>query len=379
MTPSAPRPAAAEPSPEGLRVARLGSFRLECGADLDRLEIGYRTWGEPSSRAVLVCHALTGSADADEWWGELFGPGRALDPSRDFIVCSNVLGGCYGSSGPTSRAEHLGRPFGPDFPEVTVRDMVRAQAKLLESLGVTTLDLVLGGSMGGMQALEWACMYPDRVRALGAVATSAAHSAWCIGTSEAQRVAIRTDPAWRQGYYGQGAGPRTGLGIARMIAMQSYRSWDSFDERFGRERQGEDDRFAVASYLDYQGEKLAERFDANTYLMLTEAMDTHDVGRDRGGIEAALRAISCPTLVVGIASDGLYPVQEQEQLAEAIPNARLELLHGPHGHDGFLIEANRLDRLVRRFRETSATRPHLRPAPAIDDRTRSVPISCRCA
>lgn len=327
----------------------LGAFELENGSRLERLEVAYRTWGVPAREAILVCHALTGSADAADWWSGLLGPGRALDPERDFIVSSNVLGGCYGTTGPASRSEELERPYGPDFPAITIRDMVRAQARWLDALGVDRLRLVVGGSMGGMLVLEWALLYPDRVAAIAPIATSAAHSAWCIGTSSAQREAIRRDPEWRGGYYGRGAGPRAGLDIARRIAMQSYRTRESFEQRFGRERAG-DGSFEVESYLRYQGDKLNRRFDANSYLTLTEAMDTHDVGRDRGSVAAALASIYTPALVVGIDSDGLYPLEEQRELGEHLPNARFEVVHSMHGHDGFLIEDAEIGRRLLDFR-----------------------------
>ena len=333
-----------------LQVAKLGPLSLESGQMLENVEIGYRTWGQPSNRAILVCHALTGSADAEDWWPGLFGPGLALDPDYDYIICSNVLGGCNGSSGPATASESLGRPWGPDFPEIQIRDMVRAQARLLESLGVDRLSLVIGGSMGGMQVLEWAALFPERVDAIAPIATSASHSAWCIGTSEAQRTAIRSDPRWCGGYYGRGTGPQDGLRVARMVAMQSYRTRESFELRFGRDIHEADDRFEVQRYLHYQGEKLTQRFDANSYLALTEAMDRHDIGRERGGIAQALASIDTPALVVGIDSDGLYPLEEQRELAERLPDAQFEIVPSPHGHDGFLIEDRTLEQLVRAFR-----------------------------
>ena len=355
MTPSPDTNGSTGPS-TSMQIAALdGGMRLESGTHLDSVEIGYRTWGRPAKEAILVCHALTGSADAADWWSGLFGAGRALDPDSDFIVCANVLGGCYGSTGPASVARHLGRRWGADFPTVTIRDMVHAQARLLDSLGVERLKLVVGGSMGGMQVLEWAALYPERVDAIAPIATSARHSAWCIGLSESQRFAIRNDPSWHGGHYGHGAGPRAGLGIARMIAIQSYRSWDSFEQRFSRSSRegadGEGDLFEVQSYLRYQAEKLVTRFDANTYIRLTEAMDGHDVGRGRGGTAEALTGIGAPALVVGIDSDALYPLQEQRAIADGLPDARFEVISAPHGHDGFLIETETLDLLLRRFRE----------------------------
>lgn len=326
---------------------------LESGERLSEVRVGYRTWGRldrAGSNAVLVCHALTGSADVDRWWGDLIGPGCALDPSEDFIVCSNVLGSCYGTTGPASRRPGSARPWGPDFPAVTVRDMVRVQARLLDALGVRRLRLAIGGSLGGMQVLEWAASFSDRVEAIAALATCGRHSAWCIGLSEAQREAIRSDPKWRGGRYPEEDPPVLGLAVARMMAMCTYRSRESFAVRFPlpTRRTG---HFEVASYLRHQGEKLADRFDANCYLTLTGTMDTHDLARGRGEYGAVLGSITVPALVVAIDSDVLYPPAEQEELARLLPHARLARLPSPHGHDAFLIETASVNALVREFRD----------------------------
>lgn len=320
-----------------------GPFTLESGTALPRVRVAYRTWGSlaPDGRnAVLICHALTGSADADVWWRDLIGPGRALDPERDFIVCSNVLGSCYGTTGPASVRDGGGL-WGPDFPDVTVRDMVRVQAALLESLGVRRLRLVLGGSLGGMQALEWALLHPDRVDAIAPIATSGRHSAWCIALSEAQRLAIRSDP-------------RSGLAIARAIAMCTYRSRESFEERFGRKLR-EPGLFEVESWLRRHGDRLVERFDPDVYVTLTRAMDSHDVARGRGAYEEVLRSIDIPALVVSIDSDVLYPPEEQRELARLMPRARLATLHSPHGHDAFLIDTEALNGLLLGFQALLGT------------------------
>jgi homoserine O-acetyltransferase len=301
-----------------------GPFLLESGESLPRVRVAYRTWGtlDPGgSNGVLVCHALTGSADADVWWQDLFG--RSLDPAKDFIVCSNVLGSCYG----TTRAA-----------EVSVRDMVRVQMALLDALGVRRLRLVIGGSLGGMQVLEWALLDPERVEAIAAIATSGRHSAWCIALGEAQRQAIRIDPI-------------RGLAAARALAMCTYRSRASFEARFGRRRR-EPGRFEVESWLHHHGDRLLERFDADAYVALTRAMDTHDVARGRGEYEDVLRSIRVPALIVSIDSDVLYPPEEQAELASRIPKARLATLRSPHGHDAFLIETKELDRLVSEFRRS---------------------------
>jgi len=327
--------------------------RLESGQTLDRVEVAYRTWGRlapDGGNAVLVCHALTGSADADVWWGGLFGSGRALDPARDFIVCSNVLAGCYGTTGPNHPHPEDGEPWGSRFPLVTIRDMVGLQARLLDHLGVQRLSLVLGPSLGGMQVLEWAASFPDRVAAIAPIGVSGRHSAWCIAISESQRRAIYLDPAWLDGRYPLDRPPRHGLAVARMMAMCSYRSWENFEARFSRRKQDWDDEFAVTSYLNYQGQKLYRRFDANTYVRLTQAMDSHDLARDRDDYDSVLRKIEMPALVVSVDSDVLYPPREQEELARLLPAAQYEMLHTPAGHDGFLIETDALDRMLQRFR-----------------------------
>ena len=328
-------------------------FRLESGAELPEVQVAYRTWGRlapDGGNAVLVCHALTGSADADAWWGGLFGPGKALDPERDFIVCSNVLAGCYGSSGPIQPHPEDGEPWGSRFPVVTVRDMVHLQALLLENLGVERLALVLGPSLGGMQVLEWAATYPGRVAAIAPIGVSGRHSAWCIAIGEAQRRAIYLDPEWQDGRYPADRPPRHGLAVARMMAMVSYRSWENFEQRFGRKLQDWDRQYAAASYLNYQGEKLYRRFDANTYVRLTQAMDSHDLARGRGGYAEVLRAIDIPALVVSVDSDVLYPPREQRELAQLLPQAQYEVLHTPAGHDGFLIETDTLSDMLLGFR-----------------------------
>lgn len=331
-------------------------IHLEYGAKLQGARVAYRTWGTPRPEAVLVCHALTGNADADDWWEGLFGQGKTLDPDKDYIISSNVLGSCYGTTGPTSYPGGSVDWYGSRFPTVTIRDMVQVQAALLDHLGVKRLKLVIGGSLGAMQALEWAAMFPDRVDAVAAIAAGATQSAWAVGFSEAQKAAIEADARFRDGFYLPGDGPDDGLAAARMIAMVSYRGPDSFETRFGR-RQTEEG-FEVQSYLRYQGRKLVERFDANTYLGLVEAMDSHDLGRGRGPLEKALAAIDVPTLAVGITSDVLYPIAEVRALAGALPNCRYETLVASHGHDSFLIETDDLNRIVMKFaRDVGEGRP----------------------
>lgn len=332
-----------------------GPISLEGGGTLPQVRVAYRTWGRSRATATLVCHALTGSADADEWWADLFGPGRALDPEQDFIVCANVLGGCYGTTGPTSRAAGAFEPYGAAFPAITIRDIVHTQARLLDYLGVKRLNLVIGGSMGGMQVLEWALLYPERVTAIAPIAVGPAQSAWAIALSEAQRQAIRADTSFADGHYPLGAGPARGLATARMTAMLSYRSHHNFSSRFGRDPAG-DDTFQVQRYLRHQGAKLVERFDANTYLTLIDAMDTHDVGRDRGSIAEALETLSQPALVVAVSSDGLYPADEVAEMASDLPNAELYTIDAPQGHDAFLIRVSELNEQLVRFVERHGLR-----------------------
>ena len=335
------------------------ALTLESGQCLEGVRIAYRTWGDArnaADNAVLICHALTGSADADEWWPDIIGEGRAFDPRRDFIVCSNILGSCYGTTGPVSLRPGSRERYRAAFPRITVRDMVEVQRLLLDHLGVRRLAVVTGPSLGGMQALEWAAMYPDRVESIVPIGVGGRHSAWCIAMSEAQRHAIYGDPNWANGHYHDDATPERGLAAARMMAVCSYRSWASFERRFGRARR-DDGEFEMQSYLRHQGRKINERFDANTYVRLTQAMNDYDLSRGRGEYTAAVSCIRQPALVVSISSDTLYPPQEQRLLADALPHASYEILDSPEGHDGFLIQSAELGDLIVRFRENRAAQP----------------------
>lgn len=329
-----------------------GDFVLECGEVLQGVEIAYRTWGDRANaaeRSILICHALTGSADVDAWWPGIIGAGKAFDPAHDFIICANILGSCYGTTGPVSRKPGSNERYRADFPRISVRDMVELERVLLDALGIDRVALVTGPSLGGMQALEWAACYPERVGSVVPIGVGGRHSAWCIGISEAQRAAIATDPNWKGGYYTDDAPPSQGLAAARMMAVCTYRSWESFGERFGRDKRSED-VYEAQSYLRHQGSKINERFDANTYVTLTHAMHTHDLARGRGSYPEVLRHISQPALVISVSSDGLYPPAEQLELAEHLPNARYEILDSRHGHDGFLIETDQLGALIADFR-----------------------------
>ncbi|UGQ15667.1 homoserine O-acetyltransferase [Yinghuangia sp. ASG 101] len=340
-------------------------LRLESGAVLRGVRIAYETWGRLApdrSNAVLVLHALTGDSHVagpsgpgfptPGWWDGLVGPGKPIDTDKWFVVVPNVLGGCRGTTGPASPAPD-GRPWGGRFPRITVRDQVAAERAASDVLGIDRWAAVLGGSMGGMRALEWAVTHPARVGALFVVACGAAASAEQIAWCTTQIHAIRADPGWHGGDYPRlppARGPWRGLGIARRIAHVTYRSEAELQARFGGERQrgeGPFGRYAVESYLDHHADKLVDRFDAGSYVVLSEAMNSHDVGRDRGSVAAALARVTAPTVVAAVGSDRLYPPAQQRALAAAIDTADgLAWIDSPYGHDGFLIEIDQVGRLV---------------------------------
>lgn len=329
----------------------LPEFSFEDGSVFVDVPVAYQTWGTLNAardNVVLVCHALTGNTDIDAWWPGLAGPGRALDPERDFIVCANVIASPYGSLSPLSIDPATGKPYGPSFPVPTIRDTVALHRRLLDALGIRQVAFAIGGSMGGMQVLEWA-FFGDFVQALVPIAVGGRHSAWCIAWSEAQRHAIMSDPDWSEP--ARDATGR-GLAIARMMAMISYRSAASFESRFGRNLRsaGGAQQFEMESYLRYQGQKLVDRFDPVCYVRLTQCMDTHDVSRGRGDYADVLASIEQPALVIGIDSDVLYPLSEQRELESHLPNAELAVLHAPHGHDSFLIERDTVNDLVLSWR-----------------------------
>ncbi|MGV9503310.1 homoserine O-acetyltransferase MetX [Streptomyces sp. NPDC003642] len=357
-----------EGDPPGRRqwYRRERPLALEAGGELPGVRLAFETWGRLApdrSNAVLVLHALTGDSHVagpaepghptPGWWDGLVGPGRALDTDRWFIVAPNVLGGCQGSTGPSS-PDPSGRRWGGGFPFLTQRDQVAAEAGLADALGIDRWALVVGGSMGGMRALEWAVSHPERTGALLVLATAAAAGAEQIAWANVQAHAIRSDPDWRGGHYhDSGRGPHEGLGLARRIAHVTYRSEPELQLRFGRSPQGTEDpwsggRYQVESYLDHHAAKLVHRFDAASYVVLSEAMNSHDVGRGRGGVRAALSRVTARTLVAGVDSDRLYPPSQQAELAAGISTAdRLRLIESPHGHDGFLIEVAQVAALVR--------------------------------
>ncbi|MGY1827329.1 homoserine O-acetyltransferase MetX [Blastococcus sp. SYSU DS0541] len=332
-------------------------FELERGGNLPGVRIAYETWGTlapDGGNAVLVEHALTGDSHVvgdrgpghptPGWWGGVVGPGAALDTDRFFVVCANVLGGCQGTTGPSSPAPD-GRAWGSRFPEITVGDQVRAEAALADALGVQRFAAVAGGSMGGMRALEWAVRFPGRVAGLFFLASTAVASADQIGTQTTQQAAVRADPRWRGGDYPPGDPPADGLDVARRIAHLTYRSAAELEARFGARLQ-KDGRFAVASYLQHHGAKLTRRFDAGSYVVLTEAMNSWDVGRGRGGVEVALAGVTARALVAGVDSDRLYPPEQQQRVADAL-GVPLRLIGSPYGHDGFLVETAAVDALLR--------------------------------
>jgi homoserine O-acetyltransferase len=350
-----------------------GPLRLESGGELPDVRVAYETWGTLSpagDNAVLVLHALTGDSHLAGRWDAVVGPGRPLDPDHWFVVCPNVLGGCQGTTGPSSPAPD-GRPWGSRFPAVTVRDQVAVEAAFADAVGIDRWAAVVGGSMGGMRALEWLVDFPDRVEAGLVLAVGAVATADQIGLQTAQLHAIWADPGYAGGDYydaADDAGPHRGLGVARRVAHLSYRSEAELEQRFGRTPQGDEDvlrggRYAVQSYLDHHAEKLARRFDANSYVALTQAMNTHDVGRDRGGVPAALGRVSASVVVAGIDSDRLYPLHLQQQIASLVPSAGdLRVVASPYGHDGFLVETEAVGALLREtLSRTSAARAALAP------------------
>jgi homoserine O-acetyltransferase/O-succinyltransferase len=362
-----------------LRLAADRPLALEGGGHLRDVTIAYETWGEldaTASNAVLVCHAWTGDSHVhgpaghghptEGWWEGIVGPGAPLDTDRYFVVCANVLGGCQGSTGPASTDAATGRAYGSRFPVVTIRDMVRTQAALADHLGVHCWLSVVGGSMGGMQVLEWGVMFPHRVRSLVPIATCMQASAQQIAWGAVGRRAIRLDPRWRGGdYYDAvpGDGPAEGLATARMVAQVTFRSDDVFTDRFGREmadRMGDGfdlwQRFEVERYLEYHGDKLVRRFDANSYLVLGKAMDLHDIARGRGTLTAAMARITVPVLTMGIWSDVLYPRYQQQQICATLqalgrPCEYVEI-DSPHGHDAFLIDLDQVGAALGRFLRT---------------------------
>jgi homoserine O-acetyltransferase/O-succinyltransferase len=353
---------------------------LDNSKTLQDVTVAYETWGElnkEKSNAILLCHAWTGDShaagSAEEgtptpgWWEGLVGPNCAIDTNKWFVVCTNSLGGCQGTTGPASNHPQDGKPYGSRFPVITVRDMVRAQVRVSDMLGIDVWHSVIGGSMGGMQVLEWAITFPHRLRTAIPIATCLQATAQQIAWGAIGRRAIRLDPKWQGGdYYDAaiGEGPWQGLAIARMIAQVTFRSDNVFTDRFGRELADMDadynglglwDKFEVENYLDHHGDKLIRRFDANSYLIIGKAMDLHDVARGRGELRSAVARISAPVLSVGISSDILYPTYQQKQIRDMINevggSCEYVEIESPHGHDAFLINLDQVGKPVAEFLE----------------------------
>lgn len=353
------------------------AFATDCGKVLHGLTLRYETYGRLNAagdNAVLICHALSGDhhcagvhsiTDAKVgWWNNLIGPGKAVDTDRYFVICSNCLGGCQGSTGPGSLNPETGRPYNLDFPAVTIRDMVRAQKLLIDHLGVRSLYAVIGGSMGGMQALQWTIEYPDFVRRNIALATTGRQSAQAIAFNEVGRCAILHDPGWDGGDYGPGGGPKVGLSVARMMAHITYLSDKGMEQKFGRSRSLHDGsdpfgaEFQIEEYLHYQGQSFINRFDARTYLFFTKALDRFDLYGESGRMEDTFEAVKARSLVVGFTSDWLYPPEQNRDLVHALLRAGRDVTYAELvttlGHDSFLVHAPELYRLVSGFLEAGA-------------------------
>ena len=351
---------------------------LDSGKTLQQVTIAYETWGElnsDKSNAILLCHAWTGDSHAagsaqdgqptPGWWDGLVGSGCAIDTEKYFVVCTNSLGGCQGSTGPASPHPLDGKPYGSRFPVITVRDMVRAQVRVSDLLGIDVWHSVIGGSMGGMQVLEWGITFPHRVRTLVPIATCLQATAQQIAWGAIGRRSIRLDPKWRGGDYydaAVGDGPWQGLAIARMVAQVTFRSDNVFTDRFGRELADTNadynglglwDKFEVENYLDHHGDKLIRRFDTNSYLIIGKAMDLHDVARGRGSLQTAASRITAPVLSMGISSDILYPTYQQKQIREIISESggscEYVEIDSPHGHDAFLINLDQVGKPLVEF------------------------------
>lgn len=359
-----------------------GRFRLRTGGELGELNVVYETYGELSPRkdnAVLVCHALSGDAHAaghygmegekPGWWDFFIGPGRPLDTDRYFVISSNFLGSCYGTTGPTSPDPATGGPYGPRFPAVTIADMVTVQKKLVDSLGIPSLLAVIGGSMGGMQVLQWAVQYPEAVRGAIPIATCTSLSTQAIAFNETGRLAITGDPQWDGGNYAPGGGPAAGLALARMIGHITYLSEESMHRKFGRrvtvpheDDPGTEGPFQVESYLHRQGDRFVRRFDANTYVLLSRTMDRFDLAADYGSVEEAFSRSRSSFLVVSFTSDWLFPPAQSRELVRGLQRAGKNVaycnLDSGQGHDAFLLPGNGLGEVVAGFLRRLAEEGH---------------------
>jgi homoserine O-acetyltransferase len=341
-------------------------FTTESGYTFEHIQIAYETYGnlnKNKDNAILVLHALTGDAHAagfhtphdvkPGWWDPMIGPGRTLDTNKYYIICSNVLGGCRGTTGPSSLKPHTGKPYGMNFPEINVRDMVRLQKILLEHLKIKRLKLVIGGSLGGMQALEWVVTFPDFVEAAVPIATTPMLSPLAIAFNYLGIKAIQNDPEWNNGEYGRFSQPKRGLSLARMIGIITYKSDELFWCRFDRELNHEKNLFKVEDYLEYHGESFVKRFDANTYLYLVKAMNQHDISKPYGSLERAMERIKARILMIGIDTDMLYRPEDIRYFVKKLNTmggcAEYKEIKSIQGHDAFLIDYDQLGPMVKDF------------------------------
>lgn len=324
-------------------------FGLEAGGELKGLELHYETLGQLSANkdnVIWICHALTANADVKTWWEGCVGEGKLFDPSKHFIICANILGSCYGSTGALSINPETNLPFYSTFPLVTMRDIVHGLDLLREHLGIQQIHTCIGGSLGGQQALEWAIINPSAIKNLVLMATNAIHSPWGISLNETQRMAIEADSTWKENKPDAG---QKGLAAARAIALLSYRNYQTYKKSQTDAETDKIEGFKATTYQQYQGQKLVERFNVASYWTLTKALDSHNVGRNRGGVQKALRLIKSNTLIIGIKSDILFPLEEQVFMAEHIPNSFFVEFDSDYGHDGFLIEYEIITQFIQNF------------------------------
>lgn len=325
-------------------------FELELGGKIENLTIAYDTYGtlaEGGGNAVWVCHALTANSDVADWWPHTVEKGAFLDPEKCFTVCANIIGSCYGSTGPLSVNPATGKPYYGDFPRLTIRDMARAHSLLADHLGLRRIHALVGSSVGGFQAVEWIAAEPRRFGRLVLIATDVKASPWSIAIDETQRMAIRADATWGEPTAEAGA---AGLAAARAIGLLSYRGGEGYNlTQQDPESDTLPDDHRACTYQRHQGDKLVKRFNAYSYMTILDAFDTHDVGRGRGGVDAALRRICCPTMVVGLTTDIIFTPAEQREIARRIPGAVYREISSPLGHDGFLVEHGQLNAILNDF------------------------------
>jgi homoserine O-acetyltransferase len=321
-------------------------FRTEQGFTFSEVSVTFHTYGKINasrSNVVWICHALTASSDPMTWWNGLVGEDCPINSKDHFIVCANILGSCYGTTHPLSLNPQTGKPFYFEFPTITIRDMVNLHLRLADYLGIEQIELLLGGSMGGQQALEWAIMQPERIRKLSLIATNAFHSPWGIALNESQRMALEADATFRPGSLDGG---KNGLKAARSIALLSYRNYTAYMQAQTEGDTEKTEGYKAASYQQYQGEKLVKRFNAYSYYYLSKAMDSHHAGRGRHSIQKALARIRAKSIIISIRSDLLFPPEEQELLAQGISDARWYIIDSIYGHDGFLLETEKIKELL---------------------------------